>query len=662
MSRKRFTQKMAWGLIVSMLMTSTGMTSFAKAITEGEVDGDYQLVKLHLDEGEFKSPMLFEKLDTATDDTPGVNTPSTPSEASPSTPSVSTASNSEEDEEYDEYAAEIELINDLVEEGWGLVPQASPSDTTTLAVVDGSLTEADIAYALEDGGYQKPDDAYIIWVEDENDPKSVIDLSGDGFELTKGTTDLYAKTVTVEDGYGWVEVSFGDESKWVYFDGGQPLKNELKEIDGETYYFDKDGYRKSGWQKFDEGWRYFRSDGTMVKHDSFKLRTIGEKGDRYAFGSDGLMLYGWVSSATNEMMNEADGWKEADHYFDPENGPLVTGLVEIEVNDGGVNKTYWFYFDPANDGLKLTNTEITDDGITWVLDQYGVATEKDEEPDEPIDTSAIDDAIAEANAAKEGVYVDNRSASQVSRGRRFVSQAVMDALDAAIAKAEAAMSTVDSQEEADAVAKELRAAIEAFKAAIQTGTRKSSGGGGGGSSSGSTSAGGSTSYQWSQDRDGDDTSWKLRRSDGSYVTGSVVTLEDGSTRVQIAWAQVGGAWYAFGSDGYAVSGWVLDLAAGHWYHIDINSGMNTGWHADPEDGRTYYLDPASGKMCTGWTQIDGKWYFFNPSAVAETWAFNAETGRWYHIGNEHRPLGSMYRNEMTPDGYYVDANGAWAEN
>ena len=123
-------------------------------------------------------------------------------------------------------------------------------------------------------------------------------------------------------------------------------------------------------------------------------------------------------------------------------------------------------------------------------------------------------------------------------------------------------------------------------------------------------------------------------------------------------------WYHFGQHGIMDFGWYRDEAM-NWYYLDRNHDgffgrMKTGWHLDDFDQRWYYFDESSGVMQTGWQELGGKWYYFAPTASAETYEYDAVSERWYYKDNATvRPYGSMYRNEVTPDGYRVDATGAW---
>ena len=65
-------------------------------------------------------------------------------------------------------------------------------------------------------------------------------------------------------------------------------------------------------------------------------------------------------------------------------------------------------------------------------------------------------------------------------------------------------------------------------------------------------------------------------------------------------------------------------------------------------------------MRTGWQLIDGKWYYFSPVG-AGVYAYDPAKQQWIYGGGTGRPLGSMYKNEITPDGYQTDADGAWIQ-
>ena len=112
------------------------------------------------------------------------------------------------------------------------------------------------------------------------------------------------------------------------------------------------------------------------------------------------------------------------------------------------------------------------------------------------------------------------------------------------------------------------------------------------------------------------------------------------------------------------SGWICD-EMGKWYYCNTekegNYGrMATGWKQDLGDGHWYYLDPVSGEMALGWKQMDGKWYYFSPVGGG-TYTYDPTKGKWIFGGGNGRPLGSMYQNEVTPDGYSVGPDGAWIQ-
>lgn len=97
---------------------------------------------------------------------------------------------------------------------------------------------------------------------------------------------------------------------------------------------------------------------------------------------------------------------------------------------------------------------------------------------------------------------------------------------------------------------------------------------------------------WMEDERG----WKLRYGDGSYATGSKNSPSGGAGgravlpgTVTYRWELINGSWFAFGEDGYVITGFFFDGSYNGWFYVDINAGMKTGW-----------------------IQIDGKWHYFNP--------------------------------------------------
>ena len=63
-----------------------------------------------------------------------------------------------------------------------------------------------------------------------------------------------------------------------------------------------------------------------------------------------------------------------------------------------------------------------------------------------------------------------------------------------------------------------------------------------------------------------------------------------------------------------------------------------------DHGCWYYFDPVSGLMRTGWQNINEKDYYLNPGVIA--------------AGSFSVPVGALFTDTTTPDGFRVDANGA----
>ena len=145
---------------------------------------------------------------------------------------------------------------------------------------------------------------------------------------------------------------------------------------------------------------------------------------------------------------------------------------------------------------------------------------------------------------------------------------------------------------------------------------------------------------------------------------------NGGIRLTSIWAKLDYAngdvnqngWYHFNSGGLMDSGWFRDEYLGWYYCNTAKDGwlgkMKTGWHYDEHDKHWYYLDAATGQMAVGWKEIEGRWYYFTPENTAETYYYDSRTEKWVFMQNQERPLGSMYSNEKTPDGYQTGADGA----
>ena len=131
--------------------------------------------------------------------------------------------------------------------------------------------------------------------------------------------------------------------------------------------------------------------------------------------------------------------------------------------------------------------------------------------------------------------------------------------------------------------------------------------------------------------------------------GSWYAFKSSGAMISADWLYDNGSWYYLKDSGSMATGWLKN--GGSWYYLNNSGSMATGWIKD--SGTWYYLKD-SGSMATGWVKDSGSWYYLkNSGSMATGWV--KDSGKWYYLASS----GNMLRNTRTPDGYYVDASGAW---
>ncbi|WP_060932221.1 N-acetylmuramoyl-L-alanine amidase family protein [Lachnoanaerobaculum saburreum] len=335
----------------------------------------------------------------------------------------------------------------------------------------------------------------------------------------------------------------------------------------------------------------------------------------------------------------------------------------------------------------LTRDYIDNNGITWHYE--GVSDDRDSFVPTDTTTRVLADATVYLFFSNDRVD-RNQAATDLSNLINQARAALPNVantgmLQNAIDAAKAVLDKINRK----ASTGELKAAYDALELALKNAGTRSNGGssssshshsggssGGGGGRGGSGAAGKSKtlgaqtsiavgiSGNWElinpeeAKNNLDNSKWIFKLNSGERVTGwqKLSYTYEGITKEE---------WYHFEEDGIMDSGWFLDRATNKWYYLSMNHDgffgeMIKGWHHDPDDGRWYFLDRADGHMHISWDKIDGNWYYFNPNPPAQTWFFDNSTGRWNYGDNKDiRPLGSMFINEDTPDGFHVNDTGAW---
>ena len=152
---------------------------------------------------------------------------------------------------------------------------------------------------------------------------------------------------------------------WYRHQDGSYTKSDFEVINGQTYYFDGNGYMVTGWQKINDKDYYFNESGAMVTDawvGNYYLQQDGSMAintwiGNYYVDSNGLWTPDqWIVSNGKYWYRHQDGSytindfeviNDLTYYFDG-NGYMVTGWQKIN------NKDYYF----NESGAMATNTWI----------------------------------------------------------------------------------------------------------------------------------------------------------------------------------------------------------------------------------------------------------------------------------------------------------------
>ena len=253
---------------------------------------------------------------------------------------------------------------------------------TDFQYIDGSWYWFDASGAMYKNGWKWINGSCYYFFENG---KMAADTEIDGSYVNK--SGAWTQNQWMHNQWGW----------WYsYAKGGYP-KNELKYINGQTYYFDEYGYIKTDFQFIEGEWYWFDASGAMYKN--------GWKwvdGACYYFHEDGVMArnetidgsyVNWSGAWTQDRwVHNQWGWwysyakggypksemKEINgktYYFD-EYGYIVTGFIFVNQEwycfdaSGAMYANGWQWVDGAyyyfhEDGVMARNETIDGSYVNW---------------------------------------------------------------------------------------------------------------------------------------------------------------------------------------------------------------------------------------------------------------------------------------------------------
>ena len=417
-----------------------------------------------------------------------------------------------------------------------------------------------------------------------------------------------AATVTAADASTTLPTRYAYVAKFIETSGGVKYRNKdgsystnkFQKIDGDTNYFDQNGYRATGFKSIGGKTYYFDSDGKML------LRWKRINGKKYLFDPvDGHMHTGW------EWVSENNAW----YYLSPQTGYLLEGWL-----DQGGKRYYlapvdfyavtgwqfiggkWYFFDTKNCDMKTG--WLTDGGKTYYLASNGAM-------------------VTGTQNIGGKTYTFNSSGALV--GQAPAGGSGTTASSAASASA-ASSSGVTKWEYTGGKWKYLLNGNY-----LKNCFRKIDG----------------ETYLF------DGNGIMLT---GFQKVGGKTYYFDSSGKMLLRWKRINGRKYLFDPvDGHMHTGWEWVSENNAWYYLSPQTGyLLEGWL--DQGGKRYYLAPVDFYAVTGWQFIGGKWYFFDTKNCDMKTGWLTDGGKTYYLASN----GAMVTGKQSIGGrtYNFDSSGA----
>lgn len=219
----------------------------------------------------------------------------------------------------------------------GLPEEIKYIDVNRKMTEDGFKTLPD-GYHYTDTSYKKMFDYVLTKVGGETDEQR---KTGDEQKKKSG------ETIKGKNSWGTDEFGY----RVFYDEDGKIVKNEFKDIDKATYYFDDSGHYVTGLKEIGDNTFFFNKVGIMKKDG---LAKIDDKGHIMLFDKNGWQQKGWQTFNNKKYFFGKDGWAligwwtlgTTTYYFN-DDGTVAVGLTEIEgktyyFNDDGSIKVGWY--------------------------------------------------------------------------------------------------------------------------------------------------------------------------------------------------------------------------------------------------------------------------------------------------------------------------------